>query len=746
MHSYSRLVLLAALAGGARGAPKPSKDIGARNGRVIHGQSVYPEDHVLARADEVTLVIKTTSAQGALAALGAGTEAVASSNNNVWYINVPIASADAVMTKLEQNSGVQRVEFDEGVSVPPHEADGDQRRLRRLAEDVPYGIGMVLEDVEWWEAMFVIAPPTGSTKLCVVDTGYDNGHEDLPVLPQTNAYGYNPYDDGEWYVDGHSHGTHCAGSIGAIGDNEKGVVGVIPGSLGDKFSFFIGKGLEDSGSGSNTGVMAAVQKCVDKGSNVISMSLGGSGYSNTFDEQYYGHYKDDDVLIIAAAGNAGNSMLSYPASYKSVMSVAAVDSSGNKASFSQYNEQTEVAGPGVGTVSTVPGSYGTKSGTSMATPHVAAVAGLLRMYFPLCKAFQIRSAMLVTALHQDGCDHDYGHGLVRAKKAFEYLTDNACDPDEPFKEPVGGCAEYSCSANSDCDDGNPDTIDTCQSGTCTHGCTSDAGCDDGNACTTDTCHQHSGVCNHVDVEDGPFTRTTVSLTTDNYPTETTWEIKDATSGTTMLEGSGYSDANTLHESSYCSVEGHTATFTITDAYGDGICCNFGSGSYSIKVDGVDEPYTGGQFESSEVKNFDVPAYSGSPSPPVVSPTNPPVAPPTTPPVVSPTNPPVAPPVSAPTNPPVGGDNPVPGTINIDLFTVQFTFTPIQACVSPDIASPTGASEFQCAQACAYMDGCAGFVKPAVGHCVLSLGPADDDCEDGDTVLFYERSAVMHFDN
>jgi len=380
------------------------------------------------------------------------------------------------------------------------------------------------------------------------------------------------------------------------------------------------------------------------------------------------------------------------------------------------------------------------------------------------QAFQIRSAMLVTALHQDGCDHDYGHGLVRAKKAFEYLTDNACDPDEPFKEPEGGCAEYSCSANSDCDDGNPDTIDTCQSGTCTYECTTSAGCDDGNACTTDTCEQ--GVCNHVDVENGPFTRITVSLTTDNYPGETTWEIKDATSGTTKLEGSGYSDANTLHESSYCSVVGHYATFTITDAYGDGICCSQGSGSYSIKVDGVDELVTGGQFESSESKNFDVPAYSGSPSPPVVSPTNPPVAPPVTsptnppvqppvvsptnppvaPPVTSPTNPPIAPPVSAPTNPPVGGDN--PGVLTLDVYKFRHTFIAEPACVENGYADGrvTGSTIRQCAQACADLESCAGFVEDG-DVCVLVPG-ALEGCDGGSepNAKYYKRNSIMMFDN
>merc|ERR1719410_29692 len=174
---------------------------------------------------------------------------------------------------LMQNGDIEAVEQDSPLYAL------ELLRSRELAEDEPYGIGMVLEDVDWWKQKFDSSPPSGSSKVCVVDTGYGNGHEDLPGLNQ-NTDGFNPQSSGEWYIDGDGHGTHCAGAIGAVGYNSIGVVGVIPGSLNDKFSFFIGKGLSDSGSGSTSSVMAAVQACVDNGSNVISMSLGGGSTSS----------------------------------------------------------------------------------------------------------------------------------------------------------------------------------------------------------------------------------------------------------------------------------------------------------------------------------------------------------------------------------------------------------------------------------------------------------------------------------
>ena len=247
---------------------------------------------------------------------------------------------------LRNNRNIEYVEFDQEVHALPLFRGSDseeagqneqQQQQRRLAgEEVPYGITMV-KSAEVISAADRTPTPK---KICVVDTGYDVDHEDLPVLSVPDD-GFSPYGDAElWYEDGHGHGTHCAGTIGAIGDNGVGVTSVNPDE--SKFSFFIGKGLTNSGSGSTSGVIAAVEACRDAGASVISMSLGGSGYSSIADDLYKDLYKNDDVLIIAAAGNGGNDApLSYPASYNAVMSVAAVDSNKNKAGFSQFNEQVE---------------------------------------------------------------------------------------------------------------------------------------------------------------------------------------------------------------------------------------------------------------------------------------------------------------------------------------------------------------------------------------------------------------------
>nr|WP_136251387.1 S8 family serine peptidase [Ningiella ruwaisensis] len=286
-----------------------------------------------------------------------------------------------------------------------------------MAQSTPYGITMV-------QGTQLNQNDTSRRRVCVIDTGYNYGHPDLPEINDGLSGVANNSSVGNWYNDGNGHGTHVAGTIGAISNNE-GVVGVYPG-----VNMHIVKIFNDSGQWTfASDLITAIDQCKDAGSNVVNMSLGG-GSSSSAERNAMQSFVDDGIMLVAAAGNAGNSTKSYPASYPAVISVAAVDSSENRASYSQYNDQVEIAGPGTSVTSTWPtNTYNSISGTSMATPHVAGAAALVWSFFPQCSNQQIRNALNVTAKDKGaaGRDNFYGNGIVKARDAYDYIATNGCD-------------------------------------------------------------------------------------------------------------------------------------------------------------------------------------------------------------------------------------------------------------------------------------------------------------------------------
>ena len=173
----------------------------------------------------------------------------------------------------------------------------------------------------------------------------------------------------------------------------------------------------------------AMNECEAAGSNIISMSLGGPGSSITEREEV-DSLTNKGILLVAAAGNSGSdgNPFEYPAGYDSVMSVGAVDSDSEIALFSSHNSAVDITAPGVGVESLASGGGTTyKSGTSMATPHVAGVAALLMSQFPNKPTSKIREAMELTAADHGPCGQDslFGHGVVDAVAAANFLETGA---------------------------------------------------------------------------------------------------------------------------------------------------------------------------------------------------------------------------------------------------------------------------------------------------------------------------------
>jgi len=268
---------------------------------------------------------KASAAKSAAAKAG-GEVKLDLAKHNAFAMEVPVAALNG----LRNNPNIEYIETDV------------QRKLLNTnlnnTEVTPWGIDPV-------QSNSVSDNLAGNKTVCIIDSGYDIRH---PDLSGNNVSGTNDSGTGDWSTPGGSHGTHVAGTVAAV-NNGSGVVGVMPNG---NVNLHIIKVFNESGWGYSSSLVAAADACVDAGSDVISMSLGGGSSSRT-ERNAFDSYFAQGILNIAAAGNDGNTAHSYPASYDAVMSVAAVDSGNMHANFSQRTSQVEISGPGEAVLSSV---------------------------------------------------------------------------------------------------------------------------------------------------------------------------------------------------------------------------------------------------------------------------------------------------------------------------------------------------------------------------------------------------------
>jgi subtilisin family serine protease len=256
-------------------------------------------------------------------------------------------------------------------------------------------------DIDAPEAWDIVTG-AGSVIVAVIDTGVKWDHVDLAGNMWTNTDevpGNGVDDDGNGYIDDvrgwdfvnndnnpmddNGHGTHVAGTIGAVGNNSIGVVGVVWDVQIMPLKF-----LSGSGGGTTSNAILAIRYAHRNGATVTNNSWGGGGYSQALYDAIKEGRDVYDAVFVAAAGNAGRNTDGspfYPASYdlSNIISVAATDRNDLLASFSNYGVVTvDLGAPGVAITSTwYNGGYGTISGTSMASPHVAGAVAMVRAYF-----------------------------------------------------------------------------------------------------------------------------------------------------------------------------------------------------------------------------------------------------------------------------------------------------------------------------------------------------------------------------
>lgn len=252
-----------------------------------------------------------------------------------------------------------------------------------------------------------IRTDASSVIVAILDTGIRYTHEDLagnmwhnPQPTSDDFYGSNPYGNNNDPMDNNGHGTHCAGIIGAVGDNGIGITG-----LAWKVQLMACKCLDENGSGVSSDMILSVEYAITHGAMILNCSWGITSFSQALLASMM-RARTAGIIIVVAAGNDGSNndtSASYPVSYEldNIVPVTATRQDDQLAFFSNYGAKSiAIAAPGVNiysTYATSDSAYAYESGTSMAAPYVTGAFALLKAQFPTQSYKELITKLLNTA-------------------------------------------------------------------------------------------------------------------------------------------------------------------------------------------------------------------------------------------------------------------------------------------------------------------------------------------------------------
>jgi thermitase len=347
-------------------------------------------------------------------------------------VKVPAGKELRLIEALGRNRAVEYAEPDELVTAAGADQYFDRQYglenhgqpFTNTAGTVTMPVGAPDADIDATEA-WGLARGSG-VRVAIIDSGVAINHEDISpqVVDRVNLSDSIIRADHPEDYDKYGHGTHVAGIVAAIPGNSIGVAGVCP-----ECDILDVKVLNDNGSGLSSGIAKGIDWAVGHGAKVINMSLGQRVSSRTLEAAVNNAWAAG-VVIVAAAGNAGTQAQVYPGAYPKVIAVAATDNKDVRASFSSYGKWVDVAAPGVNVYSTFPmggfvlgdqnhrsPGYDIESGTSMASPVVAAVAALTWSTAAGISNESVRKKVESTAENITGTGSSWKYGRVNAYRA-----------------------------------------------------------------------------------------------------------------------------------------------------------------------------------------------------------------------------------------------------------------------------------------------------------------------------------------